>query len=257
MIGEVAPDGPRPRPVCGPATSWCGWGNGRSPTPTTWCRPCVPAKSALAWRSSTCATASAATTDGRPSLESAGLSRRRRVTPSRDLRLDRPGARPPCPRALRLSTLGRHGGLPPAVDAPVGPQRLLVRPEPDRQSGGVRGAEAGGLGDRGPPTGASITSAWICSSSSLAVMPPSTLRVVSSTRLCPHRLHDVGHLPGGGLQRRPRQMRLGDVRGETGDDAPRVSAPVRREQPGERRHEVAAAVVVDGGGQSLICAALR
>ena len=42
-----------------------------------------------------------------------------------------------------------------------------------------------------------------------------------------------------------------DVAGEPRDDAAGVRLPVRGEEPGERRHEVAAAVVLDRLGQLL------
>jgi hypothetical protein len=42
---------------------------------------------------------------------------------------------------------------------------------------------------------------------------------------------------------------LVDVTGEPGDDAARVALPIRGEQPREGGDEVAAAVVVDGGGE--------
>src|SRR5205823_9555838 len=45
------------------------------------------------------------------------------------------------------------------------------------------------------------------------------------------------------------QVLLRDVPCQSGDDATRDGAPVRREQAGERRYEVAAAVVLDLGGQ--------
>ena len=82
---------------------------------------------------------------------------------------------------------------------------------------------------------------------SLATMPPSTFSSVERRR--PESAfiastHLAG-LEGRGLQRGPGDVPLVDVAGQADDRAARVGAPVRREQAGERRHEVGAAVVLD------------
>ena len=83
-------------------------------------------------------------------------------------------------------------------------------------------------------------------------MPPSTLSDSSSTpESCVHRLHDLAALVGRRLQRRAGDVPGVDVAGQAGDHAARVGLPVRREQARERRHDVAAAVVVDRLGELL------
>ena len=83
-------------------------------------------------------------------------------------------------------------------------------------------------------------------------MPPSTFSARRSTPASRvHRLDDLARLPRGRLEHRAGEVALGDVAGEAGDHAARVAAPVRREQAGERGHEVAAAVVLDRARQRL------
>src|SRR2546429_5895554 len=57
----------------------------------------------------------------------------------------------------------------------------------------------------------------------------------------PILLHRLGHVPGlvrDGLQGGAGQVRAGMEAGQADDRSARVSPPVRREQPGEGRHEV-------------------
>ena len=83
-------------------------------------------------------------------------------------------------------------------------------------------------------------------SAPLATMPPSTRSSVE--RESGVRVHRIEHLAG--LERGRLEGGAGDVAlvreaGEADDDAAGIRSPVRREEPGERRHEVDAAVVVD------------
>ena len=60
----------------------------------------------------------------------------------------------------------------------------------------------------------------------------------------PHHLQHVADLVRHRFQGRADDVRLRRVRGHPQDGRPRVRAPVRRAEPGERRHEIHAAVVL-------------
>ncbi len=91
-----------------------------------------------------------------------------------------------------------------------------------------------------------------CISRLSAVIPPSTFSVVSvEAGVGVHRVDHLAGLPAGRLEHSTRQVTLGDVRRQPDDHPARLASPVRREQAAERRHDVAAAVVVDRAGERL------
>ena len=126
-----------------------------------------------------------------------------------------------------------------------------VLPEPGRQTRSVCGAERGRLGHHRRLTWTPRTSAWICMHRSFAVTPPSTLRHLQPHPASPrHRVGDVAGLVADRLERRPGQVRGGVEPRQPDDGAAGVGPPVGREQAGERRDEVDAAVVLDLRGRA-------
>ena len=87
-------------------------------------------------------------------------------------------------------------------------------------------------------------SAMNCMRNRFRVAPPSAWIVRSSTpaRVL-HHVEHVADLVGDRFQRRADDVVAVRVAGHADDRRPGVRRPVRRAQPGERRHEVHAAVV--------------
>src|ERR1700733_6940028 len=135
---------------------------------------------------------------------------------------------------------------------PVGAELIRVGPEAGGQAGRVRGAERGGLGDDGAAdrdtedVGLELHTQVVGGD---AAVDLERFQVHAGVLL--HRLADVAALVADGLQGGPGQVGVGVVARQPDDGAARVAAPVRREQAGDRGHEVDAAVVGGLPGQRL------
>ena len=135
---------------------------------------------------------------------------------------------------------------------PVLAQLVGVLPEADREAGRVRRAERRGLGDDRPAdrdaedVGLDLHAQLVGGD---AAVDLEHLEVDAGVLL--HRLGDVAALVADRLQRGPGQVGVGVEAGQPDDRAAGVGAPVRREQAGERGHEVDAAVVLDLPGERL------
>src|ERR1700733_13879480 len=135
---------------------------------------------------------------------------------------------------------------------PVGAELIRVGPEAGGQAGRVRGAERGGLGDDGAAdrdtedVGLELHGEVVGGD---AAVDLEHLEVHAGVLL--HRLADVAALVADGLERGPGEVGVRVEPRQPDDRPPGVAAPVRREQAGERGHEVHAAVVADLAGQRL------
>jgi hypothetical protein len=95
-------------------------------------------------------------------------------------------------------------------------------------------------------------SAWNCISVSLPTHAAVDFqRLEVDARIGVHRVSDLAALERSRLERCAPDVPGVDVAGEPREHAAGVRLPVRREQPGERRHDVAAAVVLDRLGEVL------
>jgi hypothetical protein len=135
---------------------------------------------------------------------------------------------------------------------PVGAQFGRVAPETGGQAGRVGGAERGGLGDRRPAHRDAEDVGLNLHGQAVGGYPAVHLEhLQADPRVLLHGLDHVPGLVADGLQGGAGQVRPGVEPGQADDRAARVGPPVRREQPGEGRHEVGAAGVVDLRGQRL------
>ena len=171
-------------------------------------------------------------------------------------RTSRVSRRPPSPACARRPSSTRRSPRRAAPRSTCGCQRLasfqfsrsssVFFQKPTASPAAYAAPSAVVSATTGRLTGTPSMSAWICMHRSLAVTPPSTLSTSSvHAGVLLHRLDDVAALVADRLQRGPGQVRVGVEAGQPDDRAAGVGAPVRREQPGERRHEVDAAVVLD------------
>ena len=153
---------------------------------------------------------------------------------------------------LTVALRGLHLGLPAGVLLPVGAELVEVGPEPDREPCGVGRAERRRLGDdrthdrHTEDVGLELHERVVRDHAAVDLQLGEVDARVG--------VHGVEHLAG--LERRRLEGRAGDVAlvhvpGEADERAARIRAPVRREQAGERRHEVGAAVVLDRLGEVL------
>src|SRR5262249_1195036 len=138
------------------------------------------------------------------------------------------------------------------VGRPVAPDLVLRPPEPDGEAGRVCGAQRGRLGDARAHYGYAEDVRLELHEQFVA--HHAAVDLERRRREAAVGVHRVDHLAG--LERRGLQHRAGyvaavDVTGQPDQDPTRLRAPVRREQPGERRDEVRATVVVHGAGQRL------
>src|SRR3954451_8911010 len=157
------------------------------------------------------------------------------------------------PERVVLVALGRvHARLPALVLGPVLAQILLVTPEARREPGRVRRAERGRLGHLRPDdrhaeeVGLELHEQIVLHHAAVDLQ-----RLERDARVRVHGLDHLAALVGRGLQRRAGDVAGVHVAGQARDDATRIGLPVRREQARERRHHVAAAVVLDRLGQLL------
>ena len=135
---------------------------------------------------------------------------------------------------------------------PVAAQHLQVRPVPDREAGRVRRAQRHRLRpqralDRHVEhVGHELHEQVVRRHPAVDLQPGD-----GQARVGVHRVDDLARLPPGGLQHRAGQVAAGDVGGQPDHDAAGLRVPARRVQPGERRHDVAAAVVRHARRQRL------
>src|SRR5665213_2572658 len=141
-----------------------------------------------------------------------------------------------------------HLRKPLAGLVPVGAEALHVRPETDRESGGVGGAERYRLGDDRPhhghteDVGEELHQEVVGSHAAVGFECGQL-----DARVGVHGIDDLAGLPGSRLEHGAGEVTLGGVAGETGDDTAGVAPPVRRKETGERGHEVNATVEDNGG----------
>ena len=145
-----------------------------------------------------------------------------------------------------VAALGIHGRQPLRRAVPVTAQHLQVGPVAGGQPGGVRGSERDGLDGHRPHDGnvedvRDELHEEVVGGHAAVYFE----RLQREPGVGVHRVHDLPGLPAGRLEDRAGQVTLGDIRGQAHDDATGLVAPVRREQAGKRRDDVAAAVVID------------
>ena len=145
-----------------------------------------------------------------------------------------------------------HGRVPLLGLGPVVPDVLLAGPEAGGQAGRVGRAERGGLGDDGADD-RDVEDVRLELHEQL-VAGHAAVHLQRGERHAGVGVHGVDDLAG--LERRRLEHRAGQVTlvhvpGEADDGAARVRTPVRREQAGERGHEVGAAVVLHRAGVFL------
>jgi alkanesulfonate monooxygenase SsuD/methylene tetrahydromethanopterin reductase-like flavin-dependent oxidoreductase (luciferase family) len=158
--------------------------------------------------------------------------------------------RTPSTRGGPRSTAAPSGG-PRASSRAARPRR---RPEPGGQPGRVRGAER--AWSRRRPAGRPGTPRMSACSCMSSVVDRRARRRPCRTSRCDARVggHRVGHVAGlvaDRLEGRPGEVGLGVEPRQPDDHPAGVRAPVRGEQPGERRDEVDAAGVGDRRGERL------
>jgi hypothetical protein len=145
-----------------------------------------------------------------------------------------------------LAAFGIHGRQPLRRAVPVTAQHLQVGPVASGQSGGVRGSERDGLDGHRPHDGnvedvSEELHEEVVGGHAAVYLE----RLQREPGVGVHRVHDFPGLPAGRLEDRAGQVTLGDIRGQAHDDAAGLVTPVRCEQAGKRRDDVAAAVVLD------------
>ena len=131
-------------------------------------------------------------------------------------------------------------------------ERLEIRPESHGEAGGVGRAETCGLRNAGPHHGDAKDVGLELHEQTVGGHATVDFEdIEQAARIGGHGVDHVARLPGHRLQGGAGDVSARDVGGQADDDAACVGAPVGGEQTGEGRHQGAAAVVGDAGGQGL------
>ena len=138
------------------------------------------------------------------------------------------------------------GRLEASVDSPLRSQLGRIGPKSDGQAGQVGGAQGRGFGDTRPhhrhpqEIGLHLHQQVVAAGAAIHPQLPQT-----DARILGHGAKHVGTLQGNRLQGGAGNVRRRGAARDAQQGATRMAIPVRRAQPGERRHQVDIAGVVD------------
>ena len=132
------------------------------------------------------------------------------------------------------------------------PQRFTIRPEADREPGCVRRAERGGFGHHGTDNrDAEDVSLELHEQRVHGSAAIDFQHLEPHAGISEHRVQDRTRLKADRLEGRAGEMGLRVEARKSHDNTARVGPPVRREESGERGHEVEPAAVGHAGRQRL------